>query len=169
MTANNLTGWPGDKRRVSHFYQGRRKKLMPHYIDEESKRQLLMLCGLPEHGDVPWEVEEAYWKFKRYYDRCYSMQRIDRSALVYMAMKYTPGEPKKEEYEPKTTALTHPPKYDDRVKVKWRGKKVFAAFKSISADKKFVQVLIENDKSAEERLIKIDNVEVIEQPELAGK
>jgi len=142
---------------------------MPHYIDEESKRQLLRLCGLQEHEDVPWEVEEAYWKFKRHSDRCYSMQPIDRSALVYMAMKYTPGEPLKEEYEPQTTALTHPPKYDDRVKVKWRGKKVFAAFKSLTADKKFVQVLIENDKSAEERLIKIDNVEIIEQPELAGK
>ncbi len=97
------------------------------------------------------------------------MQPIDNSALVYMAMKYTPGEPKKEEYDPKPTALTHTPKYDDRVKVKWRGKKVFATFKSLSADKKFVQVLIEKDPSAEERLIKIDNVEIIEQAELAGK
>ena len=136
---------------------------MPHYIDEESKQILLQLCGMKSHEDIPWEVEEEYWKFKRYWDRCYTGQALDRSSLIYMAMKHTPGEPQKEEYEPKPTLVTHKPEYDEIVKVKWRGEEARAYFKSISADGKYVHVLIENDPTAEERLIKLENVEILEE------
>jgi hypothetical protein len=135
---------------------------MPHYIDDESKKRLLAYCGLQEHQDLPWDVEEAFWRFKHYWDRANGGRRPDDTALCYMAMTSVEHAPTEEEKNPKPTVHSHPPKRDDLVQVRWRGKEVLANFKSISSNGKYVHVVIDGDAQAEERAIKVENVEILE-------
>ena len=78
---------------------------MSYEVLEIDKQILLGLCGLTGGQELPPEVEEAYWEYKRYFDRAFSGQRLSPDALVRLAMVYKPGEPQKEEYDPVPTVV----------------------------------------------------------------
>jgi len=131
---------------------------MPYEIDESDKMYLRRLCGLQEEEEVPTEVEEAYWDFKRCYDRVYTGMPLDPGTLTRIAMNYIPGKPKKEEYDPEDTVeqlhamgeITN----GDPVRAKYRNKMHDGVFLYISADGESCTVRIEDS----ERTIKSRNV-----------
>lgn len=129
---------------------------MPYEIDDTSKAILLTLTGRTDDQEVAFEVEEAYWKFMRVYNHGFSGRPIEASALTYMAMH----DPvfKKKDAPVESSAKNSEMKRDDIVGVRWRGKKRTAKFLSMSADKKFANVILEGDEEAEERSIKAENV-----------
>ena len=103
-----------------------------YVVREEDKARLITLCGLEDGMELPKEVEDAYWKYKRYHDRAFGGQTLSADALVRLAMVYTPGVPRKEEYDPVLSAFELAEggnlKNGDPVRVKYRNQDLDAVF-----------------------------------------
>ena len=131
---------------------------MAYHIDEADRQRLSVYCGLPYNAEIPIEVEEKYWEFKRLWNRGNTGQRVPDATLAGFAMAYKKGAPTKEEIDPTPTAANAGLKFDDLVTLEWRNKTVEGTFKGLSGCRNYCTVVLKDDPQVEEREFKADRV-----------
>lgn len=126
-------------------------------IAEHHLPTLLRACGLRDGDELPPQVVEKFWEYKRIRDRC---EMSDFAPHEYYVICLLAGQaaPKPVDDKPKTVlqlAAEGELKEGDPIVVKWRNKDVFATFQGVTPRK---QVLVMLDGEGDTREVSAKQV-----------